>query len=328
MLHVGFEYREEKGFFVPDSVVSRGETAGVPSSPTNGGFDVTELYGEIILPDLQLASTLVPPLDFLTTTSRARIPSIKLGANWRPTDTLTLRANFSEGFRAPNIGELFNTGSRFDASITDPCDADALAVDPSNAANCATLGVVPGYQQLNPQISVTTGGNEDLVPEESEMWTLGLTWDGSEVFSGLGGLTFEINYYDITVDDAIQAPDAGDVLTQCVQTLNPIFCDNVTRVGSTVTRIDGILLNIGGIETSGIDWSLSFVTNEQDWGSIDVTWANTHLLDYTEFVEGPDGIVSRSREGTELGLTRTWLPRVAFDADDRLVSQRLARLDD
>jgi iron complex outermembrane receptor protein len=296
----GFEYREEKGFFVPDSVVSRGETAGVPSSPTDGSFDVTEFYGEIMLPiftgfDISAAARFS---DYDITGSNT---VAKIGANWRPTETLTLRANFSEGFRAPNIGELFNTGSRFDASITDPCDADALAVDPSNAANCQQLGVPPGYQQLNPQISVTTGGNEDLTPEESEMWTIGATWDGSEVFSGLGGFTFEVNYYDITVDNAIQAPDAGNVLTQCVQTLQPIFCNNVTRVGATVTRIDGILLNIGGIETTGLDWSVSFVTNEQDWGSIDVTWANTHLFEYTEFTEGPDGVVSTSREGTELG---------------------------
>ena len=53
--------------------------------------------------------------------------------------------------------------------------------------------------------------------------------------------TFEANYYDIKVKNAIQAPDAGDVLAQCVQTLDPLFCDNVTRVGATVTRIDGIL---------------------------------------------------------------------------------------
>jgi iron complex outermembrane receptor protein len=119
---VGFEYREEKGFFVPDSVVSRGETAGIPASPTDGGFDVTEFYGEIMLPiftgfDISAAARFS---DYDITGSNT---VAKIGANWRPTDTLTLRANFSEGFRAPNIGELFNSGSRFDASITDPCDA-------------------------------------------------------------------------------------------------------------------------------------------------------------------------------------------------------------
>lgn len=298
----GVEYREEEGFFIPDSVVSSGETAGVPSSPTEGKFDVLDLYGEFIVPitasfDVSAAARWS---DYDITGSTT---VIKLGANWRPTDTLTFRGNFSEGYRAPNIGELFNTGSRFDASITDPCDADALAVTPELAANCVTLGVTPGYQQLNPQISVTTGGNEDLTPEESESWTLGLTWDAGSLADkmGLADMTFEFNYYDITVDDAIQAPDAGDVLLQCVQSLDPLFCDNVTRVGSTVTRIDGVLLNIGGIETNGVDWAIKFVTEEKGWGSLSVTWANTHLLEYTEIIEGPDGAVRTSREGTELG---------------------------
>jgi iron complex outermembrane receptor protein len=75
----------------------------------------------------------------------------------------------------------------------------------------------------------------------------------------------------------------------------------VTRIGSTVTRIDGVLLNIGGIETNGIDWAVRFATEEKGWGSLSVTWANTHLLEYTEIVEGPDGAVSTRREGTELG---------------------------
>ena len=297
---LGFEYRDESGFFVPDAIVSSGETAGVPSSPTDGGFDVTEFYGELIVPIFEGfdASAAVRFSDYSITGSTN---VSKFGLNWRPTDTLHLRANFSEGFRAPNIGELFNTGSRFDASITDPCDADALAVDPSLQANCVTLGVPPGYQQLNPQISVTTGGNENLVPEEAETWTVGLTWDASDLIDALDGLTFEVNYYDITVDNAIQAPDAGDVLLQCVQTLESIFCDNVTRVGATVTRIDGVLLNIGGIETSGFDWSVSFATPEYSWGSIRGKWLNTHLQEYTEIIEGPDGAVRISREGTELG---------------------------
>ena len=46
----GFEHREHDGFFQPDAVVVAGETAGVPSSPTSGGFDVDELYLELDVP--------------------------------------------------------------------------------------------------------------------------------------------------------------------------------------------------------------------------------------------------------------------------------------
>lgn len=299
---VGVEYRDEEGFFIPDSIVSSGETAGVPASPTQGGFEVTEIYGEVVVP--VVAGVEVSAASRYSDYDVSGSSTVfKLGANWRPTDELHLRANFSEGFRAPNIGELFNTGSRFDASMTDPCDADALAVNPSLQGNCISLGVPVGYQQLNPQISVTTGGNTRLSPEDAETWTAGFTWDAASLAAniGLAGLTFEVNYYDIEVDNAIQAPDAGDVLLQCVQTLNPLFCDNVTRVGATVTRIDGILQNIGGIETNGFDWSVSLATEPASWGQLRVQWTNTHLLDYTEIVNGPDGAISTERAGTELG---------------------------
>ena len=302
-LALGAEYRDEEGFFVPDSVVSSGETAGVPSSPTDGSYDVTEVYAEVR----------APLIDGFDVTGAVRFSDydrigsadvFKLGLNWRPVEDLHVRASFSEGFRAPNIGELFNTGSRFDASITDPCDADALAVTPALQGNCTTLGVPIGFQQLNPQISVTTGGNLMLTPEEAETFTAGLTWDAtaiSDSIDAIAGATFEANYYDITVDNAIQAPDAGDVLLQCVQTLDPIFCDNVTRVGATVTRIGGILQNIGGIETTGIDWTLTLNFEPTSIGEFRARWANTHLLDYVEITNGPNGSVSTDRAGTELG---------------------------
>ncbi len=292
----GVEYRDEEGFFIPDAVVSSGDTAGVPSSPTAGAFDVIDYYGEVVLPVIE-SFEITGAVRFSDYDISGSSTVGKLGLNWRPIDNLHLRASFSEGFRAPNIGELFNTGSRFDAAITDPCDADALAVTPANQANCITLGVPVGYQQLNPQIAVTTGGNTSLTPEESETFTAGLTWS----FDFLAGASFEANYYDTTVDNAIQAPDAGDVLTQCVQTLLPAFCDNVTRVGATVTRIGGILQNIGGIETSGFDWTITLALEPTSAGEFRFSWVNTHLLDYTEIFETPAGLVNVDRAGTELG---------------------------
>ena len=47
---VGGEYREQEGSFQPDPIAARGETAGIPSAPTAGGFDVTEFYAEINVP--------------------------------------------------------------------------------------------------------------------------------------------------------------------------------------------------------------------------------------------------------------------------------------
>ncbi len=301
---VGFERREENGYFTPDSIVSKGFTAGVPASPTDGGFDVNEFYGELIVPlwrgdsgqrfDVTAAARYSDYNLFSSDTVT------KVGLTFAPNEELVFRASFSEGFRAPNIGELFNTGSRFDASIVDPCSN----VQPDLAANCAALGVPADFVQPNPQLSVTTGGNPNLVPETADTWTVGFTWDvaAADNWDGIDGLLFELNYYDIEVDDAIQPPDAQDVLTQCVQTLDPFYCDNISRgPGGTVLRVDGVLLNIASIETSGFDWKAELTTAATDKGQFRLQWLNTYLSDYTERVPGPEGVAVADRTGTERG---------------------------
>jgi len=300
----GYEHREEDGSFTPDSIVSKGFTAGVPASPTDGGFVADEIFGEILVPvwrgDNGGRFDLSGALRWSDYDLFDSDTVWSAGANYAPTGDLVFRVNYAQGFRAPNIGELFNTGSRFDAGIVDPCSN----VQPENAANCAALGVPADFVSPNPQLSVTTGGNPLLTPETSDTFTAGFTWQiaAAENWGGIDGLLFELNYYDISIDDAIQPPDAQDVLTQCVQTLDPFFCDNVSRApGGTVQRVDGILLNIGGIDTSGFDWKVELTTEEKSWGHLRFQWLSTYLLDYTETIAGPDGDVKIKREGTELG---------------------------
>ena len=43
------------------------------------------------------------------------------GINWEPIEDLLFRGSWAEGFRAPSIGELFGTPSRFDQEVVDPC---------------------------------------------------------------------------------------------------------------------------------------------------------------------------------------------------------------
>jgi len=302
---IGYERREERGQFVPDPVVAAGETADVPTTPTSGGYDVDELYGEVVVPIVKDA----PLIHMLTASAAVRYSDSslfssetvgKFAVNWAPTDTLTLRASYSEGFRAPNIGELFNLGSRFDASLTDRCSN----VSAADAANCAALGVPPTYSQLNPQISVDTGGNQDLVPETSDTFTLGFTWQAPvDGIAGLDALLFEMNYYDIDVDGAIQAPDAQDLLDGCIDTLESRFCDSINRTpGGTITSIAGVLQNIGGIETNGLDINVDLTTEETGIGRFRFQWLTSVLLDYDELFTNASGSVDRiSRKGDELG---------------------------
>ncbi|MCJ9427699.1 TonB-dependent receptor plug domain-containing protein [Kordiimonas marina] len=302
---VGWEYREEQGSFTPDAIVSSGETAGVPASPTAGKIHSKEIYGETNVPllsDVSGAKLLALDAafrwsDYSTSGSNT---VFKVGGVWQVNDDLTFRGNWSEGFRAPNIGELFNSGSRFDAGITDPCDSsDGVVPD-----NCATFGLPADYNQPNPQISVTTGGNRNLKPEQAKTWTAGLTYSPKGLADSMGVdlITFEANYYNIKINDAIQAPDAADVLNRCVDTLDPTACGAITRSSTgTVTRIDGILQNIASIKTSGLDWSIALNTTPADWGQMRFKWVNSHLFKYEQTTPTADGFQVQDLAGEELG---------------------------
>ena len=287
-----------------ERTVPAGETAGVPASPTAGGFEVDELYGELVIPlmsgqrgaerlDISLASR-YSDYDLFGSDTVS-----KIGVNWAPTENLLFRASFSEGLRAPNIGELFNTGSRFDAGINDPC-SNAM---PEDVANCTALGVPIGFVSPNPQTSVSTGGNINLVPETADTINLGVVWNVPvDSWGSVDNFSIEANYYDIEIDKAIQAPNAQDLLNRCTDTLDPLFCDPITRtVNGTVTRVDGILSNIGGIETSGFDLTLRMDFTETDYGQFSVEWVSTFLDDFIEITEGPDGPISTDRAGFEIG---------------------------
>ncbi len=85
-----------------------------------------------------------------------------------------------------------------------------------------------------------TGGNRNLEPETSETFTAGFTWDIPMDAGGIERMLLEANYYDITIDNAVQAPDAQDLLDACIETLDPQFCNQVHRTpAGTITSIAG-----------------------------------------------------------------------------------------
>lgn len=315
----GYEHRNQKGFFTPDAVVTAGETAGVPAFPTAGEFTVDEVYGEVSVPILSG----LPFVELFEVNGAVRYSDydlfsgdtvFKAGVNWRVTDDFLIRGNFSEGFRAPGIGELFNTGSRFDATIDDPC-SDFLGLDPNGSgvpasamiqANCIALGVPAdgSFVSAGGQIAVNTGGNVNLTPETSDSYTVGFvydpTWAGE--ISGLESLVVEANYYNIQIDRAIQAPDPQTKLTTCVNTLDPVTCGGIARTaGGTINGFASQLGNIGGIETDGFDWTVTLTSDETGIGQFRLQSINTYLNDYTEIVQTSTGFARLSREGLELG---------------------------
>ena len=288
---IGYENREQEGFFRPDALITAGESNGVPALPTSGKIEFDEAYLELNIPvlsDLPFAKSfeINAATRYTDISTSGDDFNSKVGLRWQVNDELLIRGTFAEGFRAPSIGELFGSDSRFDATITDPCSAP---VAPELAANCAALGVPSGFQQPNPQISITTGGNSELDPETSDSYTAGFVWSpgfASDV-SWANRLDLEFTWYRHEIDDAIQAPDAQTQLIRCAQTLADEFCSGITRASTgAVNGLNSRLINLGTIETEGWDADLFWTSPEYSWGQLRVSWQNTFVESFKSIDAG------------------------------------------
>lgn len=318
-LALGVEYRDLDGRFDPDPVVQAGFSSDIPALATSGGYNVKEAYAELNVPllsgtpffELLEIDGAVRFSDYSTSGSTT---TFKGGVNWKPIADLRLRASYSEGFRAPSIGELFGSQSRFDEVLDDPCSSHASNVAPRRFQNdaevrnaCIAAGVPANgsYQQANAQISVSTGGNQALNPESSRSYVVG----GVLSPSFIPGLALEANYYNIELEGAIQAIPRATTVLNCLLTADPATCALVTRVNGELIEIEGFLQNIAAINTDGIDVNLSYRGFDIGAGRLGFNWNNTFLLNYDVLVPGPTGTDLLSREGTQVGSPAQGFPK-------------------
>ena len=251
----GFQYREERGAETPDPRTQAGNTTGAARGATRGSFDAVEAYVEFgvpVTPDLELDLG-VRGVHFSNFGTDA---VFEIGAAWRPTDRLTVSAQYSEAFRAPNIGELFGALSQSNPIVIDPC-ARFDERTPEEIERCIAQGVPAdgSFDQSGEETPQLSGGNPDLAPERATIRTVGAAWR----VPGLDDANLRLDLYDITIDDGIGALGAETVLGQCLATGAAVFCDAIERApDGALTSIGAQLQNLAREETRGIDL-------EADW---------------------------------------------------------------
>jgi len=311
----GVEHRRYEGWYRPDPLTVAGHYNGVPSQPTSGSYDVDEAYVELSVP-LLADSPIADRLDLSLAGRYSHYSTFgseftpKYGLRWQVTDEFVLRSSWAEGFRAPTIGELYGSAARADLTLVDPCS------DGANPANCAALGVPAGYQQANPQISVTTGGNRELQPERARSFSTGFVWSpwfGSNA-PWSDRFDVEVTFYRHTIDDAIQAIDAQTQLDLCVQTLDAQYCDGITRAPTGgINGFNNRLTNLGSIKTDGWDVDLFWTLPVTAWGRFKLSWQNTFVGRYE--ATGAAGQRQPQRPGVEVNDSAIpeWTSNAALD---------------
>tara|TARA_B100001057_G_scaffold460946_2_gene512504 strand:+ start:3081 stop:5912 length:2832 start_codon:yes stop_codon:yes gene_type:complete len=258
----GYEHREEDGFNFPDAFIAKGLSTGNANQPVSGGFEVDELYGEIVYKvasflEFTAASRYSDYSTFGNTTNS------KFGMLLTPVEGLKVRATVAEGFRAPSIGALYSGNADSYPTLQDPCDVNSANftgnADGTQVGQCLADGVPAGFTQPNDQIRITVGGNLNVQPEESESFNMGVVWQPVNV----PGLNMFADFYEIEITNLISSIGAQLILTGCYDGTNPNYCNLIDRLSTGfVDDLRDTTNNVGMLETSGVE-----VGGSYDWGT-------------------------------------------------------------
>jgi outer membrane receptor protein involved in Fe transport len=156
-----------------------------------------------------------------------------VGGDYKPINDLHLRAAYSTSVRSPYLGDLYSPAGQNFATVTDPCSNRNLANGTTfRVANCNAAGKPAAYDYVyTGSLEIVSGGNPNLKAETSTSLTVGGVYSPHYV----PGLSFSLDYYDITVKNVITSVTAQNILNLCYDsaTLNNPFCALFTRAGAS-----------------------------------------------------------------------------------------------
>jgi outer membrane receptor protein involved in Fe transport len=297
-LVVGAEYREASADIRPDSVLGPDVRGFNQSLPIEGSFDVYELFGEV---DIPLAEG-QPGIEELNFTGAFRFSDYSTvgetqtyaaGLGWAPIEGLRFRTQYNRAVRAPGVGDLFAPSTNGFPSASDPCSGGTFGSFDGDVivANCEATGV-PSAQvgvdfQGNGQIEALFGGNPNVQEETADTITVGLVFEPNMI----DGLTIQLDYYNIEIEDAIATPSLQNLLDECYRFDISASCDFFIGARDPGTGEitnpfvpDLSSSNLAVLEAEGVDlrvdyaWDAEQMGLSSDWGSFGVNYYSTFTI--------------------------------------------------
>ncbi len=264
-LATGVEHRAIESAGVPDYT-------SPPPPPTLREQTTDSLYAELntpfISPEMQLpwahlldVQIAVRQERFDVKTSNAKFDATTptIGFRFAPSKQWTLRASYGEGFVAPNYSQL---------------------AEPTLSATLMTITDPKRGNEQNTEVAALTGGNPDLIPEESKSVNIG--WVFTPDFAP--DLRWSLDYYHIKKDNNISNLSAQQILAD-----EATYGYRVTRAsasdGFSVGRVTHIYTgptNALSLETKGIDTSISYHVNTDAYGTVIMNLGYTYVDEYLQ----------------------------------------------
>lgn len=229
----GGEYRQEKYADIYDPQSESGAVGGSAGNSAGGDREVGSFFFEALFPLLDnLEMNIAGRYDDYSDFGSEFSP--KISFRYQPADTVTLRASYGQGFRAPTLDVLTQKPSFSADSVRDPVTC-LLAVGDATA-QC--------------QINARVVGNQDLQPEESDQFSLGVAWEPVDWFN------MTADYYDIEITNRIRLISSQSLIDFPDRAPPGLGCQR--DASGRITQCIRGSGNQGEYELSGMDFNFRF----------------------------------------------------------------------
>lgn len=264
---LGVEHRSLNGYWHSSWQDQAGLNSNQVRGDTGGGYNVTEVFGELSIPLLRN----LPAVKALNAEVSGRFSNYNTfgqAYNWHagliyaPTDDIKFRANIATGFRAPTIQDLYKAKIISLTGTRDPCAYISTypdAVQGTIANNCRAQGINPNtFKQTNGSLKYETGGNVNLKPEISRTYTIGSIITPRF----LPGFTATVDYFHTHITETIGYPSLSTELNGCYEStgLSSSYCSilNGRDVNGQLYPVARLHENTGAFIEDGLDINASY----------------------------------------------------------------------
>jgi len=310
----GAEYRTESQEAITDDELTYGGITWNLVPGFKGEIKVAEVFAEASLPLLrEVVGARNLSLETSVRASNYDIDSVgtvlsyKLGFLWQPLEGLNIRGNWATAQRAPSVNELFEPAAGDFDSFDDICDGVTATSTKAGHDNCrldANIAALIAedasfeFEDDNSGYS-PNAGNPNLSEETGDTVTLGFTLEPTF----LKGFSLAVDYYDITITDAISEYSNDRIIEECYDsgvTLGDAneFCDVIKR--DTEGQIEEVLqrsYNIDELSTRGVDVAVAYSYDLNKWGRLSFKLDWSHLLERSNTSTGNEGKVTEDYVG-------------------------------
>lgn len=276
---LGVEFRRETFYGSIDQ--------STPTTPNivraGGGRSIKSIYGELFIPLVSSANA-VPGVYSLVLNGTLRhddyndfggTTNPKVGIQYAPVEELTLRANYSKSFRAPNLSDIYATDSR------------AQYIEGINVPDFFNP-VGPGPRNGNYNILLLAGGNANLQPETASTYSIGAD------LTPTSNIRISATYYNINYQNVINIAAgafSNPALFSRFITPNPTQAQvdaavaqlpavwGVPIPASQIDFIDDLRrYNLGAQNIEGLDFSANFRIPTTSVGNFDIGGSGNYYL--------------------------------------------------